>query len=107
MNDKESVFYKVISIVVDCCATNIDGVKNISIEDVLGKNRLENVVLTRQIVVMQLLAFGYTKTTMSQILHCTQANVRKLLSDGYSNLAENKSFRLAYSEATIKCKEIV
>lgn len=107
MNNKESTFYKVVSIVVECCATNIDGVDNITIDAVLSKNRLENVVMTRQIVVMHLLTFGYTKTTIAQILHCTQANVRKLLADGYANLGSNKVFRLAYAEATLRCKELV
>lgn len=107
MNDKESNFYRIVKMVVDCCSTNIDGTDNITPDDIFSKNRMENVVLTRQIVVMELLSFGYTKTTIAQILHCTQTNVRKMLHDGYNNLSTSKAFRLAYAEATLRCKDIV
>lgn len=107
MNDKESKLYKIVEAVVSCCATDIDDKPNITPEDVLGKNRVENVVMTRQIVVMQLGHAGYTISTIAQILHCTPANVRKLLSDGYENLKNLRAFNIAYSESTMKCKDIV
>jgi hypothetical protein len=52
MNKKEELIWRVIDNVISCCAvTRIDGVKSITREDVVGKSREENVVLTRCLVV--------------------------------------------------------
>lgn len=48
MNKKEELIWRVIDNVINCCAvTRIDGAKSITREDVVGKSREENVVLTR------------------------------------------------------------
>lgn len=48
MNKKEELIWRVIDNVISCCAiTRIDGAKSITREDVVGKSREENVVLTR------------------------------------------------------------
>lgn len=47
MNKKEELIWRVIDNVINCCAvTRIDGAKSITREDVVGKSREENVVLT-------------------------------------------------------------
>lgn len=52
MNDKEKELYRVIDNVVKCYAIELpDGTLSISREDVLGKSRAENIVMTRCIVV--------------------------------------------------------
>lgn len=107
MNELGNKVYEIIEAVVSCCATEINGKNDITIEDVVSKNRTENVVLTKQIAAMQMTHIGYTKTTIAQILGCSKANVRKLLTDGYNNLNDNMAFRFAYAEATIKCKKII
>lgn len=108
MNDKESFSYKIVDAVVSCCATDIgNGISSVTTEEVLSKSRSENVVLTRQIVAMQLSYVGYTKTTIAQILQCSPVNVRKLIRDGFSNLAINRAFQLAHAEATIRCRDIL
>nr|DAG90085.1 MAG TPA: hypothetical protein [Crassvirales sp.] len=54
MNKKEELIWRVIDNVISCCAiTRIDGAKSITREDVVGKSREENVVLTRCLVVEQ------------------------------------------------------
>lgn len=54
MNKKEELIWRVIDNVINCCAvTRIDGAKSITREDVVGKSREENVVLTRCLVVEQ------------------------------------------------------
>lgn len=51
MNKKEELIWRVIDNVINCCAvTRIDGAKSITREDVVGKSREENVVLTRCLV---------------------------------------------------------
>lgn len=55
MNKKEELIWRVIDNVINCCAvTRIDGAKSITREDVVGKSREENVVLTRCLVVEQM-----------------------------------------------------
>lgn len=107
MNNKESILYKIVGVVVVCCATIIDGKQNITTEQVLSRCRTENVVMTRQIVAIQIKQYGYTTTTIAQLLGCSPANARKLLADGYDNIKQSRAFHLAYAEATIKCRDLV
>lgn len=52
MNKKEELIWRAIDNVISCYAvTRIDGAKSITREDVVGKSREENVVLTRCLVV--------------------------------------------------------
>lgn len=52
MNDKERELWRVIDNVIKCCAmTNEDGSLSITKEDVLGKSKEENLVMTRCMVV--------------------------------------------------------
>lgn len=60
MNKKEELIWRVIDNVINCCAvTRIDGAKSITREDVVGKSREENVVLTRCLVVEQMVHAGF------------------------------------------------
>lgn len=55
MNDKEKELWRVIDNVVKCCAMEMpDGSLSITREDVLGKSRAENLVMTRCMVVEQM-----------------------------------------------------
>lgn len=107
MNDMGAKLHQVVEAVVSCCSMEINGKMDMTVDDILGKNRSENVVLTRQIVAMQISHAGYTNTTISQLLGCTIVNVRKLIADGYKNLQTNRAFHFAYAEATLKCKGIL
>ena len=69
MNDKEKELWRVIDNVIKCCAiTNLDGTLSITREDVLGKSRAENLVMTRCMVVEQMIHAGFTITSISYIL---------------------------------------
>lgn len=72
MNKKEELIWRVIDNVISCCAvTRIDGAKSITREDVVGKSREENVVLTRCLVVEQMVHAGFTISTIAFILNRT------------------------------------
>lgn len=108
MNNKESKLHAVVDAVVHCCETEIaPGQMSITAEDVLGKSRAENVVLTRQIVAMQLSHAGYTNTTIAQLLGCTAVRARTLIHEGYENLKNRRAFQFAYAEATLRVREII
>lgn len=83
MNKKEELIWKVIDNVISCCAvTRIDGAKSITREDVVGKSREENVVLTRCLVVEQMVHAGlhlclYVKDVIDDV-------------DGYDGIAFNR-----------------
>ena len=54
MNDKEKELWRVIDNVIKCCAIELpSGELSITREDVLGKSRAENLVMTRCMVVEQ------------------------------------------------------
>lgn len=74
MNKKEELIWRVIDNVISCCAvTRIDGAKSITREDVVGKSREENVVLTRCLVVEQTEVAGM-KGDIAKILAAVTKN---------------------------------
>lgn len=106
MNDKENMLYSIADAVVACCASKVGTRLNFTVADVLGNSRAENIVMTRQILAMQIKNAGYTTTTIAQFLKCSTNNVRKLIADGYNNLHNSIAFYYAYSEATLRCRDV-
>lgn len=52
MNKKEQAIWEILDNVIKCCAmTNPDGTPSITREDILGKSRVENLVMTRCMIV--------------------------------------------------------
>ena len=99
MNKKEELIWKVIDNVISCCAiTRIDGAKSITREDVVGKSREENVVITRCLVVEQMVHAGFTISTIAFILNRTVQATRHLLKLSTDYYETSRAFRLATSE---------
>lgn len=98
--------YRIADAVVKCCASKAGTGLNFTVADVLSHNRAENIVMTRQILAMQIKNAGYTTTTIARLLNCSAANVRKLIATGYDNLHNSRAFNYAYSESTILCRDI-
>ena len=79
MNDKEKELWRIIDNVIKCCAiTTLDGTLSITREEVLGKSRSENLVMTRCMVVEQMLHAGFSITTTAKVLNRTVQAVRHL-----------------------------
>lgn len=107
MNKKEELIWKVIDNVISCCAvTRIDGAKSITREDVVGKSREENVVLTRCLVVEQMVHAGFTISTIAFILNRTVQATRHLFKMSTEFYQTSRAFRLATSEATLMNKDV-
>lgn len=107
MNNKNSIANDIIDAVVDCCVTIMpDGRPNFSRGDVLGDSRAENVVMTRQILAMQLQRAGYTFSTIAQLLNRTIRSAHNLVINGYESMIVSKAFCKAHTEATAKCDKI-
>lgn len=106
MNKKEELIWRVIDNVISCCAvTRIDGAKSITREDVVGKSREENVVLTRCLV-EQMVHAGFTISTIAFILNRTVQAIRYLLKMSNDYYENSRAFRLATSEATLLNKDV-
>lgn len=106
MNDKGSELYRILDNVVKSCTIELEGVVTATKEDVLGKSRLENVVMTRCILVHQIISAGYTTTTAAILLHRTPHAVRHLLELADNYMKTSRAYRIANAEATILCRDI-
>lgn len=104
MNHKETCLRKMMTIIVECCATEIEGDTNLKIEDLVGPSRRENIVLTRSIAAIVLSSMGYSKTTVAQVLNRTVPSVRHMIAHGYELERTNKAFKVAIDEAVERCK---
>lgn len=107
MNKKEELIWRVIDNVISCCAvTRINVAKSITREDVVGKSREENVVLTRCLVVEQMVHAGFTISTIAFIINRTIQATRYLLKMSNDYYESSRAFRLATSEATLLNKAL-
>lgn len=108
MNNKEIELYRILDAVISCCATQIDeqGTMSITRDDVLGRNRAENAVMTRCVLAEMVVMAGYSITTLAQLLHRTQPAVRHLLELSADFRKTSRAYRIAEAEATIMCKDI-
>ena len=85
MNDKEKELWRVIDNVIKCCAIELpSGELSITREDVLGKSRAENLVMTRCMVVEQMIHAGFSITTIATVLNRTVSAVRHLSKMSYT-----------------------
>ena len=107
MNKKEQLIYTIIDNVISCCGvTKPDGGISITREDVLGKSRAENIVMTRCLVVEQMTHAGFSIATIGMILNRTVQATRHLLRMSYQYYETSRAFRLATSEATLLNKDV-
>ena len=106
MNDKDSELMRIARIVTDCCVSEVRGEKTFSLEDVIGESRMENVKMARTILVCQLLWAGFTYSTIAMFLNRNVSAIRKIVSNHSDYLQTSRAYRIALSEATIKCKDI-
>ena len=107
MNDKEKELWRIIDNVIKCCAiTNPDGTLSITREEVLGKSRAENLVMTRCMVVEQMIHAGFSITTTAQVLNRTVQAVRHLEKLAFNYLKTSRVYRLATAQATLLNKDV-
>ena len=102
MNDKEKELWRVIDNVIKCCAIELpNGELSITREDVLGKSKAENLVMTRCMVVEQMIHAGFSITTIATVLNRTVPAVRHLCKMAYTYLSTSRVYRLATAQATL------
>lgn len=101
MNDKEKELNRIIDIVVECCDMAEHGV--ITKELLLSGSKRENIVMTRCILVYEVVRAGYTITTCAELLGCTTQMARMLMTKDGDFQRSSRAYRLAKEEATKLC----
>lgn len=107
MNNKEKYLNRILDKVVECCSYAVGG-GNISItkEDILGKSRNENVVMTRCIAVAMMIQAGFTITTCAELMHRTSPAIRHMVQLDRQFSQTSRVYRIANRQAGRKCNEI-
>jgi len=100
MNNKEQEVYRIVDIVITCCA--FGGNEESLRKSVLSKARDENTVLTRCMLARMLAFVGYSNATISALLHRTPAQVRNMLEVARDLRTHNRCYRIAEDEAMKK-----
>ena len=106
MNNKEKLMYMIIDTVVDCCSIEVKGIKSVTSEQVVGKSRAENVVMTRCIVAQQLVNAGYSMTTVVAVLNRSVHGIRHLIQVSDQYMHTSRAYRLAMAQATLGCRDL-
>lgn len=99
MNAKEIEFNRIVNNSIACCAMLEEGL-NISYEDVFGKGRGENVSMIRCLVSSQVIAAGFTVTTLAKKMKRTPQSIRHLLDKAYYLSKTSRAYKIAEKEAT-------
>lgn len=107
MNNKQSMIYEVLRIVVECCVTDIDEERQLTPEAVLGPSRAENIVMTRCIFATQMLFMGFSKTTTARVLRRSERAIGNMLEQAHQFRIHSYAYRIAEAESTIKLKEVM
>ena len=107
MNRKQEYLYKIVDICVKCCGYALsNGKLSITREDILGKNRNENVVMTRCIAVSMMLQAGFSVTTCSAFMSRTAPAIRHMIQLDRQLSHTSKVYRIASREAVRGCREL-
>lgn len=104
MNRKKEELHRIVELTVSCCNTSQDG-QDISIDDILGKSRRENLVMARCILVSQMIRQGYSVTTASKLLGRTTQTIRRMLVSNDRFLHWSRAYRIASEEIRDKCRQ--
>lgn len=104
MNNKEQEVYRIIDIVITCCA--FDGNEPQLREKVLSKARDENTVLTRCMLARMLAFSGYSNATIATLLHRSTAQIRNMLEVARDLRTHNRCYRIAENEAMKRYSEL-
>lgn len=97
MNRKESELYRIVDIVIRCCATG--GKEQELREKVLSGARDDNTVLTRCMIARMLAFAGYSNATIAELLHRDQKSVRNILESARDCRKTRRAYRIAEDEA--------
>ena len=107
MNNKEKYLHKILDKVVESCSYVI-GNKRLSItkEDILGKSRNENVVMSRCIAVAMMIQVGFSITTCAGLFGRTAPAIRHIIQLDRQFAQTSMVYRIANRQADRCCKKL-
>lgn len=107
MNRKERILHRIVDIVVECCRTRIseDGY-SVTKEQVLGKCRKANVLMTKCVLIRMVAFAGFSTSTAAQLLNMSEVAVRNLQKSANYFRGASRAYRIAEDEAMQRCQEI-
>ena len=104
MNNKEKLFYQILETAARCCSYTLkDGRQSITVADILGRSRKENVQLTRNIAVSMLIAVGFTVSTCAVMMHRSRPAIRSMVRADRQMQETSMVYRLAARQARTQC----
>ena len=104
MNNKEKLFYQILETVAKCCSYTLkDGRQSITVADILGRSRKENVQLTRNIAVSMLIAVGFTVSTCAVMMHRSPPAIRSMVRADRQMQETSMVYRMAARQARTQC----
>ena len=107
MNNKQKYLNKILDVCVKCCAYVMnDGNTSITKEDILGKSRNENVVMTRCIAVVMMIQAGFTITTCAELMNRTSPAIRHMVQLDRQFAQTSRVYRIANRQAGRRCSEL-
>lgn len=100
MNKKSEEINHIIDTVIGCCVTKVtdDGPADFTRDDVMSARRSVPLVMTRCLVVISLLAAGFSVTTIAEVTKKTPQGIRNLLRRAQDFHKTSKAYRIAEEE---------
>ena len=100
MNSKENLLDSVLRIGVECCSTKLDDlcIIPITLEDVLGKKKTDNILMTRCMIVSKIRALGYSVETIAKLFKRTPMSIRNIVVVARQYHDYSSAYRMAERE---------
>lgn len=106
MNKKQSAIDRILEAVLECCNVDAEGAVAITAEMVRGKDRHDNVLMTRCIFVSIMVLMGYSRTTTAAYLGRNEKSIGNILAQANQYRATSKAYLWADAEAVLKVKRL-
>lgn len=105
MNDKEKLFHEIVETVARCTSYTLkDGRQSITVADILGRSRRENVAMARNIAVGMLVALGFTISTCATMMQRSPPAVRNMMKADRQMQETSHVYSLAQRQARGECR---
>lgn len=100
MNKKQELLDSIVDVVIECCDMENEDGNVVTRELLLSNSKKENVVMTRCILVFELMRAGFTITTCASLLGCKPQTARMLMFKDGEYYKTSAAYRVAKVDST-------